>query len=297
MDRQLDQISMEGEIGLIIDYVPGQSKALEILSGAMALVAAIDALDGALLSSISTELEPVSILNDVRHSSIKILLARVLTNVPDEHLANLEWKKWLGGLLVKGKHLLLKNLDADAPLIEAKLKELAPIYKSAPGLVGYDLPKVKGVQGALRGVARARATLIGNSVVIQTELGDIILGSESVDADPQANGEVVTTLTNRGREFLKVRYPDLLGQAQWTVMRSGRSVRIELLHKEWLDAFHSRDFTILPGDSLDCSFEESIGYDAGRNEVERKLSVIEVHGVVAPPVQRSLNLPPPLRKE
>jgi hypothetical protein len=293
MDRQLDQESVEGEIGLVIDYTPGESRALDVLSGAMALISSLDALDSALLSSISTELEPVSILNDVQHSSMKMLLARVLKKVPDEHLGSLEWKKWLGGLLVKGKHSLLKNLDADAPLIEAKLKELEPSYKAAPGLIGYDAPKVKDVQSALRGVARARATLDGHTVVVQTELGDVVLDEAHVDAETQSNGEVVTVLKNRGREFLKVRYPDMLGQAQWTVMRSGRTARVEVLHRAWLEAFHARLFTILPGDSLDCSFEESVGYDALRNEVERKLSITEVHGVVAPPTQHVLALGAP----
>jgi hypothetical protein len=290
MDRNLEQESVEGEIGLVIDYSPGHSRALDVLSGAMALISSLDALDSALLSSISTELEPISILNDVQHSSLKLLLARVLKKVPDDHLGSLEWKKWLGGLLVKGKYLLLKNLEADAPMIETKLVELEPLYKAAPGLLGYDPPKVKSVQEALRNVARARALLDGHSVIVQTELGDIVLGNAVADVEPVTSDEVVTVLTNRGREFLKVRYPDMLGRAQWTVMRSGRTARVEVLHEAWLQAFHAREFSILPGDSLDCSYEESIGYDSQQNEIERKLSIIEVHGVVAPPTQHALDL-------
>lgn len=290
MDRTLEQEAIEGEIALVIDYLPGQAKALDVLGGAMALIASLDALDSALLSTISTELEPVSILNDVQHSSLKILLARVLKMLPDDHLGSLEWKKWFGGLLVKGKHALLQKLDADAPAIEAELQKLEDTYKAAPSLVGYDVPKVKKVQLALQGVARARATLGPQRVVVQTEYGDVVLGGSPVVEPEIDDDEVVTELTNRGREFLKVRYPDMLGQAQWTVMRNGRAIRVELLHKKWLDDYHARAFTILPGDSLDCSFEESIGYDAQRNEVDRKLTVIEVHGVVSPPVQARLSL-------
>lgn len=289
MDRELNQEPVEGEIGLVIDYVPGKSRALDVLSGAMALVSALDALDSVLLSSISTELEPVSILNDVRHSSLKMLLARVLKKIPDGQIANLEWRKWIGGLLVEGKYALLQHLDADAPEIEAKLNQLSTTYQSAPGLVGYDLPKVKNVQAALRGVSRARATLGEQAVVVQTELGDITLGGSPIGESDLPASDAVTELTNRGREFLKVRYPDMLGQAQWTVMRSGRTTRVEVLHKTWLDAYHARAFTILPGDSLDCSYEETVSYDGQRNEVDRKLSIIEVHGVVPPPSQRAMS--------
>jgi hypothetical protein len=290
MDRTLEKESVEGEIALVIDYEPGRSKALDVLGGAMALIASIDALDAVLLSSISTELEPVSILNDVQHSSLKILLARVLKSLPDDHLGSLEWKRWIGGLLVKGKHALLQKLDADAPVIEAELRKLEFDYRAAPGLIGYDLPKVKAVQMALRDVSRARSTLGSQQVVVQTELGDIVLGGEPGVEPETSGGEVITFITNRGREFLKVRYPDLLGQAQWTVMRNGRMTRIELLHKAWLDAYHARSFTILPGDSLDCSFEETVGYDSQQNEVERKLTVIEVHNIVSPPTQGRLPL-------
>lgn len=289
MNRDLPTESVDGEIALVIDYQPGQSKALDVLGGAMALIAAMDELDAALLSSISSELEPVSILNDVQHSSLKVLLARVLRSAPDDHLSSLDWKKWLGGLLVKGKHALLRKIDADAPALEAELRRLEPDYRAAPGLVGYELPKVKNVQSALRSVARARATLGPQRVLVQTELGDVVLEGEPA-GDATTPGEPVTELRNRGREFLKVRYPDMLGQAQWTVQRNGRGARVEILHRDWLAAYHARSFMILPGDSLDCSFEETISYDAQRNEVDRRLSVIEVHGVVSPPVQGRLPL-------
>ena len=181
-------------------------------------------------------------------------------------------------------------METTADRAQAELKKLEPDYKAAPSLIGYDLPKVKNVQSALRSVSRARASLGNQQVIVQTELGDIVLGG-GPGLEPDAeSGEVVTVLTNRGREFLKVRYPDMLGQAQWTVMRNGRMTRVELLHKRWLGAYHGRAFTILPGDSLDCSFEESVSYDAQRNEVERKLTVIEVHGVVSPPTQTALPL-------
>ncbi len=177
MDRALDLQVIDGEIALVIDYSPGQSRALDVLGGAMALIASLDALDAALLSSISTELEPVSILNDIQHSSLKVLLARVLKSVPDDHLGGLEWKKWIGGLLVKGKHALLQRLADDAPAIEATLRTLEPDYRSAPSLVGYDPPKVKSVQLALRGVSRARDSLGPERVIVQTELGDVVLAA------------------------------------------------------------------------------------------------------------------------
>lgn len=289
MERELPAQIVDGEIGLVIDYSPGQSRALDVLGGAMALVLAIDELDAALLSSIDSELEPVSVLNDVQHSSLRVLLARVLRSVPDEYLGSLEWKKWLGGLLVKGKYLLLQHTDADAPMLESVIRNLEPEYRAAPSLIGYAPPAVKGVQAALGNVSRARQRLSGQRVVVQTELGDVEL-RESPAAATADEPVVEAALTNKGREFLKVRAPDMVGQAQWTVIRNGRSARVDILHKTWLDDYHARRVTLLPGDSLDCTYEEVVRYDAQRNEVGRSLSIIEVHAVVSPPAQGRLPL-------
>lgn len=288
VDRTLSIESVEGEIALVIDYRPGQSEALTVLSGAMRLIESLDALDHCLLSSIDTTLEPVSILNDVQHSSLKILLARALRKVPDEAIGSLDWKKWVGSLLVKGKFLLLQKLDADAPDVMRALDELKPIYQSAPGLVGFDPPRLVDVREAMDGVTQARATLGNHPVVFQSEIGDITLPFFPLMASDAALLETDTTLTNTGREYLKVKSPDMLGQSQWTVIRAGRAIKVDMLHRAWLDDYQSGKIELLPGDSLDCAFEESIAYDAGRNEIGRKLSVIEIYSVVRVPRQTPL---------
>jgi len=290
MERILEAQTVEGEIGLVIDYQPGMVLAVDVLQAAMGMIQALDKLDATLLSSVNTSLEPVSVLNDVQHSSLKILLARALRNVPDELIGNLDWKKWVGGLLIKGKHTLLQKIEADAPELQRALNELGEDYRAAPSLVGYSAPSVADVLEALDGVAKARSALPGQLVKVQTELGDVYipetvqLVTDLPDADPDQ------VVKNTGVEFFKVKFPDLLGAAQWTVLRNNRSVKVDMLHQGWVDAYHRREHSILPGDSLKCRFEELITYDVSGNELERKLSIVEVLAVISPPVQRPLGL-------
>lgn len=289
MERTLDVEKVEGEIALVIKYKPGESHALDVLQGAMALIESLDRLDHVLLSSVNTSLEPVSVLNDIEKSSLKLLLARALRSVPDEHLHHADWKKWLGALLVKGKHLLLQRIDADAPEIQQAVDLLTDDYRNAPGLVGYEPPRIADIQGALDNVAKARARFPRQSVLIQTELGDIELPETLPPPHPiPLDPNKLTFVVNKGREFFKIKQPDMLGQAQWSVLRNGRTVRVDILHKAWLDAYQNRVASILPGDSLECLFEETIVYDDQQNEVERKISVIEVLRVVSPPQQNQL---------
>lgn len=288
MDRWLSTHTVEGEIGLVIDYQPGQVLAVDVLQAAMGMISALDALDATLLSSVDTSLEPVSVLNDIQHSSLKMLLARALRNAPDELLGNLDWKKWVGGLLVKGKYKLLPLLDADAPVVQQTLLELEEEYRAAPALAGYAPPRVAVVMDALGDIAKARAALPGQKVTVQTELGDVEL--KQVRIDPVFLDDEVPAheIVNRGTEYFKVKSPDMLGTAQWTVLRGNRSTKVDMLHKSWLDAYHRREYAVQPGDSLKCNYEERIAYDAQGNELERSLAVVEVLEVVSPPVQRPL---------
>jgi hypothetical protein len=89
-------------------------------------------------------------------------------------------------------------------------------------------------------------------------------------------------------DLFKVKVPDYLGHSQWTVLRNGRQVRIDMLHQRWLDDYHARKVALLPGDSLECKYEETVKYDGNHNEVERRLAVVEVLRVISPPVQRPL---------
>lgn len=289
MDRQLEIESVEGEIALVIAYHPGKSEALTVLAGAMRLIESLDKLDKCLLSSVDSNLEPVSILNDVQHSSLKVLLARALRKLPDEHIASLDYKKWIGALLVKGKYRLLQILDADAPEVRQVLSELEPDYRAAPGgLIGYTPPTVADVREALDGVSKARASLHGQRITIQTEYGDIEMVE---DVSPVVTAVVdgpQQTITNSGIEFFKVKAPDMLGTAQWQVLRNNRNTRVDMLHQRWLDEYHARHHSLLPGDSLKCRFEETVIYDASGNELSRTLAVIEVLEIITPPVQQKL---------
>jgi len=291
VERKLEAQTVEGEIGLVIDYEPGKSLAVDVLQSAMGMIEALDKLDKALLSSVDTSLEPVSVLNDVQHSSLKMLLARALRNTPDEQIQNLEWKKWVGSLLLLGKYKLLQKLDADAPEIREILIEMEPEYRAAPaGLIGYSAPNVSNVMEALDQVVIARASLPGQNVVVQTELGDINIPELDSVTEQQIIDGPQQEITNSGIEFFKIKAPDMLGTAQWQVLRHGRNTRVDMLHQSWLDNYHARQYVILPGDSLKCRFEETITYDAVGNEIDRRISVIEVLEVISPQTQAPLPL-------
>ena len=280
--------TVEGEIGLVIDYEPGKSEALIVLQSAMRLIQGLDALDHALLSSIDSSLEPVSILNDVQHSSLKMLLKRALRAIPDDALGSLEWKTWVGGLLVKGKHNLLEKIDATADDIQNTLNNLKPDYLNAPNTTaGYEPPKLEDTLSALNQIKSARATLPHSKVVIQTDLGDVNL--PYIEAEYTV--ESITSKTSfksTGRDLFKVKSPDMLGNAQWKVKHAGKSVDVKITHEAWLDEYHARRINISPHDSLDADFEQEVTYDDYQVVVSNTITLTYIHRVVLPPENKKL---------
>jgi len=288
MDRQLEPQLVEGEIGLVIGYQAGISRARDVLGAAMEMVNALDTLDHVLLSSIDTSLEPVSILNDIERSSLKLLLKRALIATPDGEIFRLEWKKWIGRVLVKAKYVLLQHIESDTPELEQAVRSLDGEYEQAPGdMAGFRPPAVHEVRRALDGVVKAHGLLPEQTIVVQTEWGDIELPSLPVPQVAQV-GESTQTITNSGTELFKIRSPDMLGSAMWRIVRDGRNVQVRMLHRGWLERYQRRDISILPGDTLKCRFEETVSYDAGGNETERTIAIIEVLEVISPPRQDGL---------
>ncbi len=280
--------TIEGEVGLVIDYEPGKSEALTVLQSAMRLIQGLDALDHALLSSINTSLEPVSILNDVQHSSLKMLLKRVLKAVPDDALGSLEWRAWVGGILVKGKHKLLAKLDSPNEEIQSTLNELKQDYLNAPNsTVGYEPPQLEQTLSALNQIKSARAIMPNSKVTFQTELGDIDLPY----VDAEFTVESITTETNyksTGRDLFKVKSPDMLGNAQWKVKHAGRAIDVKITHESWLNEYHARSINIAPHDSLDADYTQEIMYDDNQVEVSNTITLTYIHRVVLPPENKKL---------
>lgn len=279
MDLNVEQV--EGELGIVIAYQPGTLEAKHLFQGAMRLIDGLEAIDKALLSSIDTSLEPVSILNDVQHSSLKILLARALRKVPDNAIQDLDWKKWVGNLLVQGKYKLLEKLESNEP-VEAALAELKPFYDALPNSTsGYALPDAEKVAKAVNEFKQARASLSNAPVKIQTELGDI----DVPVLDAEYTIETIKTdrvYRSEGRRLFKIKTPDFLGNSMWEVLMDGKRESVRITHEDWVNSFHDRAFTIIPHDSLDADFIQEITYNEKGEILTKVTELTYIHNVVPP---------------
>jgi hypothetical protein len=142
----------------------------------------------------------------------------------------------VGNLLVKGKYRLLKRIGADTPEIARELEAPSTDYSQVPDvLVAYRLPRLPDVLDALEDVQNARAA-ISCPVTVQTELGNVEL--EALPMPAQATAQNVgSSITNQGEEIFRVKSPDMLGEAQWIVLRNNRNTRVNMLHRGFVERY------------------------------------------------------------
>ncbi len=253
----------------------------------MQIIESLDALDNLFLSKINTNLEPVSILNDIQHSSLKILLARALKNIPDDSVKNLEWKKWVGNLLVKGKHKLLTYLNAEDEEIEKQLKSLSQDYANAPNsIVGYNPPTLEQTKPILNNIKIARATLPYSSVSIETENG--IINIPFVDVKIEAPELQQNIFISSGMALFKLKIIDALGDSKWKVIFNDKIEPIKIIDEQWLNEYRNRLINILPQDSLDAEYTQIITYNEKQEILEKTITITKIHKVVMPP--KNINL-------
>ena len=90
-----------------VDYDRGAPHPERVFRAIDGIITALHGLDRVLLNSISTNIETVLVLEDVRAGSIWIRLKNVMHTVDEAGIAKLDWKAVLGRYLVAGRNALI----------------------------------------------------------------------------------------------------------------------------------------------------------------------------------------------
>jgi hypothetical protein len=98
-----------------ISFVKDAGSPSRIFLAATDMIQALEEMDRVLIRSISSQIKPVMMLEDVEVGSLKIILKNVLTQADDEALKSLDRKPLVGQYLVKAKYLILKWADDGNP--------------------------------------------------------------------------------------------------------------------------------------------------------------------------------------
>jgi len=103
---------MNGEFSIdyciSIDFQKLSENPSRVFRAASDLIDTFQELDINLARSIDTNIKPTILLQNIESGSVKTWLRTILTSVDNEALKSLDWKKFVGGYLVKGKEKVVE---------------------------------------------------------------------------------------------------------------------------------------------------------------------------------------------
>lgn len=108
------------------------------------------------------------------------------------------------------------------------------------------------------------------------------INSESQKIDLEAIEKALTDkeITNETVLFYKIKKPDFLGDSQWDFKHGNRTIKIKILHEEWLEGFHNGNKVVLPGDSLKVKIRQTNKYNKNGYLISEKIEIIEILDII-----------------
>jgi hypothetical protein len=198
-------------------------------------------------------------LIDLEYSSIKSKVNQILKSIPDDVLKDiLNPGKLFGHLLVYIKRRLIKATETnEIQSVESLQKVTTDINKEIKKLPVDNIIILEinnyFVLNAINELGiEGRRLKKDEYFEYKSKAGDARIGTNSSVNMAKLLYELGGQTVEQQRiETLKVKSLDLLSdKASWKLIRQGKQIEVKILHKEWLDDYHSRKIIIQPNDYL-----------------------------------------------
>lgn len=227
-------------------------------------------------------------LIDLEYSSIKSKVNQLLKSLPDDVLKDiLNPGKLFGHLLVYVKKRLIKATETNEVQSLESLQKVTNDINSEIQKLQITTVIILEINNYFVLNAINELGLEGRKLKkeeffeYKSKIGNARIGkNSSVDMAKLLYELGGKTIEQQRIETLKVKSLDLLSdKASWKLIRQGKQIEVKILHKEWLEEYHSRKIVIQPNDYLKVDLK--ITYTTNPNTLKPiinydALKVIEV---------------------
>ena len=255
-----------------IAFVKDKGSPSRIFLAATDMIQALEEMDRVLIKSISSEIKPLMMLEDVEVGSLKIILKNVLNQADDEALKSLDWKPLVGQYLVKAKYLILRWADDEEPTkslpdLRKRIQALAS-ETDVRRLPDYAPVDPTALMAAVQKVQSSKEKLIEGDALFYN--GDGTGEEYELDMSVHINADSILDIATKLTEItppmsmiLAVKKPDYLGSSKWEMRHGKRVISVRINDETFLREFQARKIDVRPKDALKCmvQVEMKYGYD------------------------------------
>lgn len=246
-------------------------------------VASLETIDIELARSLNVNIHADLVLEETKSGSLLSFFRNLLKGADNEDIKNFDWKRILGGYLVKGKESFIRNTNQNKFDIEgfkADIRRLA----SESGASEFSTPLLDAnIVQAVRQISEAKGHLIesdGASFLEDGHTHNINLSSKYTEGELREIGVKEILKSGPQPMIFAVKKPDFLGNSMWELKHGTKTVAASIKDKPWLDKFHNRQVTINPGDSLRCLVEVTSFYDTNGLLKDEEFDILKVIDVI-----------------
>jgi hypothetical protein len=280
----------EADFAFKIDFKRGEGPASRVFLAINDFIRGCERLDRELLQSIDSNIETVMVLEDIESGSIKVWLRNALRATDDDALKAMDWKRAVGGYLVKAKYAVIEWLDEDLPPMQKSLPDLSKKIQSIAAetdvkhLPDYAAPSPKALLDAARDFEGVKERLLpGDKATYIPPSGEphemnLAVRWDIEDIEQLAISETVTFPI--APIILAVKKPDYLGDSKWELRHGKRSISSKIEDENWLKRFQGREIDVRPGDALRCQVKIEHLYGHDNELLTERYTVVKVDEVL-----------------
>ena len=295
-----NKIDKSPDFGIEISFENNQNPS-RIFKALSELIESFQSFDDDLVKSISSDIKPVILLEDLQKGSVKAWFKNAIEGIPDEGIKDLEWKKIVGGYLVRGKYALIKFLDGkteitnkqDIKSLEEDLFKLAKETKVNKLAVYTPIPtsqligNIQKITTATQGLNKS-----GDKLIYSASKEEKTEFNLQFNFSPESIIDLMTkeSLSSDQIMILKVKKPDYLGESKWELKYERSLIDAKITDQDWLFKFQNRQVNVRPGDSIKANTRVTVKYDFNNEVIATLYDIYKVIEIIAAETSNQIDL-------
>lgn len=250
------------------------------------LIDSIKELDTTIAKTINSSVSSKIYLDDIEKGSlIGILWNHLVINGDNKLDDNKVEEETINDFIEESRSKSIEFLESGKSEVK-DLKELAKNIdqlaeqKGIKETFNYAEPNILDLAKNLNEINEAVSKLNDNEKFIikdsKNDTEEISKGTEKINLEDVENALTTEEIKSKSIAFYKIKRPDFLGDSQWEFKHENKTLKVKILHEEWLEDFKKGKVIVVPGDSLKVKIKQNFKYNKNGYLISEKTEIIEV---------------------
>jgi len=250
------------------------------------LIDSIKELDTTLAKTINSSVSSKIYLDDIEKGSLIGKLWNHLVINDDNKLdENKIGEETINEFIEESRSKSIEFIESRKSQVK-ELEELAENIdqlaeqKGIKGTFNYAEPNILDLAKNLNDINEAVSKLSDDEKFIikdsKNTTEEISKGTEKINLEDVENALTTEEIKSENIVFYKIKRPDFLGDSQWDFKHGNKSLKVKILHEEWLEDFKQGKVIVVPGDSLKVKIKQSFKYNKNGYLISERTEIIEV---------------------